>query len=316
MAEPKNPRYSVVQYLLAEKEHIARLNELLQTAAEELEALIVANAGKTGATAALTNAQLRAQLAAVLAYQANMWRDIEGIIREGQKDAAAAASRVVSRYERDLLLASGMTRETLDALIAAEAQRAAAGVQNVISRILSSARPLADSVYRASAVAGGQIEDIINRALIQGWNARQLAAAVVDWVSPTTPGGASYAARRLARTEINNAFHATSIRRYQMDEMVEEVDWVLSSSHPEGDVCDDLASDGPYPVDEVPEKPHPNCFCNIRPHLPTTEEFLTRLFNGGYGTAAWNTTAPAPAGSFNVTLDVDLSGIGGERVAP
>lgn len=287
MPIPANPRYSVVQYLLAEKEHIALLNKLLQDSAQSLMQLIIANAAKTGPTAALTSVQMRAQLASILAYQKNLWRDIEELTRKGQSDAAYAASRTVSRYENELLKLVVKSSDLAD-LTEAEALRASAGVQSALSRILSSEMPLSERVYRAQALSNNQISDVVNQSLALGDNAAQLAAKVRDLILPSVPGGVSYSARRLARTEINNAYHATTVKRYQDSKIVEEVDWVLSSSHPEGDECDDLVAKSPYPVRSVPRKPHPQCFCGIQPHLPDPDEFLKKLLKGDYGDTPWS----------------------------
>jgi hypothetical protein len=97
----------------------------------------------------------------------------------------------------------------------------------------------------------------------------------------------SYAANRLARTEINNAYHAASWDRYNKSVIVDEVEWLLSSSHPEDDICNDYATQSPFKKNAVPAKPHPNCYCYIVPSLPTEEQFLERLFAGEYGDEPW-----------------------------
>lgn len=132
-------------------------------------------------------------------------------------------------------------------------------------------------------MAEGWVDDIVNRGLVSGWSAKELAKAVVPSISPNVPGGVSYAANRLARTEINNAYHASSWDRYMKSVIVEEVEWHTSSSHPENDVCDEYRDASPFKKTQVPAKPHPNCYCYIVPRLPTEEEFLDKLFNGDYG---------------------------------
>jgi len=69
-----------------------------------------------------------------------------------------------------------------------------------------------------------------------------------------------YAAKRLARTEINNAFHAQAIADVQEKPWVEHVTWHLSKMHKPipGDLCETY--DGQqFSTDLVPLKPHPQC---------------------------------------------------------
>ena len=46
---------------------------------------------------------------------------------------------------------------------------------------------------------------------------------------------------------------------------VNQVNWVLSGSHPRPDICDTLADNGPYDVLNIPAQPHPNCMCYLQP---------------------------------------------------
>lgn len=277
------PRYPLVAYLKLEKAYVDQLNRLLQKAAIELSREIAAL--KTGRNP-LTRAQLEAQRAAIIAHLNRDFGSIDAIIRNGQKAAAEGASRVLSRYE-NLLLDQVMTRSDMDLIAAAEANRAASSIQTTIARFSSSNRNLSSKVYSTKSLTNGWVDELINLSLLKGQSAAQLAAAVKQFISPNTPGGASYAAKRLARTEINNAFHAASVDRYQRSGLVEEVDWHLSSSHPEGDICDSYAADGPYPVNAVPEKPHPLCFCFTTASLPSRSQFIDNLFAGKYGDEPW-----------------------------
>jgi hypothetical protein len=124
-------------------------------------------------------------------------------------------------------------------------------------------------------------------------NSRELARLVRNYIHPDTPGGVSYAAQRLARTEINNAFHTTSLRHYNEQPWVEGVKWSLSSSHPHADACDEYATEvhfrggepGVYKPEDTPSKPHPQCFCYVSPVTMSDEAFI-RAFNAGEFDAA------------------------------
>lgn len=235
----------------------------------------------------LTRMQLEAQRAAITAMLTEDFKNIGESIKDGKPKAATAASRVVSRYENELL-AIVIDKDAMRRLATAEARRTVNGLEAAIKRMEgTSYRKLSDQVYDTTKLATGWVDDAINRALVSGWDAKRLAKEIVPSISPNVPGGVSYAANRLARTEINNAFHAASWDRMNRSPIVDMVDWNLSSSHPEGDICDSLKADGPYEKNKVPSKPHPNCYCFITPVLPTEEQFINNLLAGKYDDGDW-----------------------------
>lgn len=274
-----NSRKPIVAFLHLEKEQSAQLDKLLRAASRDLGAR-VAQAG-TSRSATITRLQARAQQEAIKSYLEGSFGSIRELIAAGQQEAARRASRVVSE-EFGQLLGKYISADDLETILASEAQRAANGVVAAMRRMDSSYMPLSGRVYRTRALANGQVNDIINKALIKGDSWAQLARDIRSSINPDVPGGVSYAAKRLARTEINNAFHATSVAKYQQAKFVDGVDWNLSSSHPEGDECDGLAHDGPYPVNSVPSKPHPQCFCYVTAALPEPDDFLNNLLAGNY----------------------------------
>lgn len=151
---------------------------------------------------------------------------------------------------------------------------------------------LSKSVYRGQAFTTGKIDDIVNQGILLGKSAREIATDVKGFINPKTPGGVRYAAHRLGRTELNNAYHETSRRSYDEAPFVEAVRWIISGSHPRPDTCDEYAQDDParlgqgvYKTNDVPDKPHPNCFCYIIPVTPDPDEFLRKLKRGDYNCA-------------------------------
>ena len=98
------------------------------------------------------------------------------------------------------------------------------------------------------------------------------------------PGGVSYAAMRLGRTELNNAFHAQSIFDSQETPWVEQMRWHLSKRHEHdpGDECETYAAQATFRKEDVPEKPHPNCRCFVTPELPDYDQFEQSLLAGHY----------------------------------
>ncbi|MGE5593174.1 MAG: hypothetical protein ACM3X3_05785 [Betaproteobacteria bacterium] len=98
------------------------------------------------------------------------------------------------------------------------------------------------------------------------------------------PKNLSYEALRLARTEMTMAFQEGTYAAGRVNPSYRGVRWMLSSSHPLRDVCDDLAEadlynlgPGGYPAGEEPITPHPNCLCYQIPLVENTGEFVERL---------------------------------------
>jgi hypothetical protein len=270
-----------VQYLSLEGQYDKQIRAALIKAQKDIETRLNGLAGKDNTGAKVERVQMQAQLAAIKARMNSLFSDVSQITQQGRLSAVSAASDVINRYTDELF--NGFSdSESVSAVSAAEAYRAASGVDTMLARISSSHRDFAKDVYKTNAWANGVLDNLANAALAQGLSWRDLSKQVVGFINPNTPGGASYAARRYARSEINNAFHDSTIQRYQDSIVIQGMDWHLSKSHPEGDECDDLAAGGPYPKDAVPKKPHPFCLCFLTPDVPSDDDFLNKLFNGDY----------------------------------
>lgn len=139
---------------------------------------------------------------------------------------------------------------------------------------------LSERVYRNGQVASGKIDDLVSQGILQGKGARGIAADVYKYVSPTTPGGVSYAAMRLGRTELANAFHTTQTEQNADNPFVRLVEWRLSQSHPRADDCDNLVAR--YTPRNVPGKPHPQCMCHIVPVTMSNAELARRFKSGEF----------------------------------
>ena len=278
---PVPPKTPLIALMKLEAHHVAQVNKILAMAVNRLDQDIKA-LGKAGSNP-LTLMQAKATRASLASFLGETFDDIEAQIGIGIKNAAAAASEVVSQYE-DELFKLVMSTEAVNNLAKAEAQRAAAGINAAMQRVQgNSYKPLSQNVYNTKQMTLGWVDKRITQGLASGWSAAKLAGELKNMINPAVPGGVSYAAMRTARSEINNAFHASSAERYNNSPVILEVDWHLSSSHPEGDICDSLAADSPYPKKSVPQKPHPQCYCYITPHLPEPAKFVDNLFKGKYG---------------------------------
>jgi len=286
-----------------EADQAAYINKILTRSANSVEKDIkLLNKGSKNP---ITKLQLEAQRAAINAQLAQDWNAIENAITSGKKAATAAASQVVSQYE-NVVLGQVLSPEALKAIATSEANRAVAGMDAMLQRIGGSSHiPLSTSVYKNKQLVTGWVDAKVNQALVSGWDANRLAKEVKNLIDPAVKGGVPYAANRLARTEINNAFHSSSVERYKKSAVVEGADWNLSGSHPEGDICDDLKADGPYDLDNVPGKPHPFCYCYITPMLLEPDEFLDKLLDGGYGDEPWKgAIAVDPAPTYNTVSNL------------
>lgn len=103
----------------------------------------------------------------------------------------------------------------------------------------------------------------------------ELIPAQPKGVITRTPrsGAGSYAARRLARTEVTRAFGQATIQAAELNPFTDGVQWNLSHRHGRADECDENARGhskglpaGVYRPDEVPRYPnHPHDLCHLTP---------------------------------------------------
>ena len=215
-------------------------------------------------------------------------RDIFGttknLISNHQQDAAVAAVNAKLYDEKGIL--SWLLPNPVDRLQYADSLRQTAkrNIESTIVRTLFTEKPLSARVYKTEALANGLVSKTINNALARGDSARNLAKDVRALIDPTVPGGVSYAAMRLGRTELNNAFHAQSIFDTQETPWVQSMRWNLSKRHEKdpGDECETYAATGSFSKENVPEKPHPNCRCFVTPELPDYDDFENALIQGHY----------------------------------
>jgi hypothetical protein len=139
---------------------------------------------------------------------------------------------------------------------------------------------LSDRVWRASIDVRSRIDRLLDYEISRGTSAVRIAEMLEDFLTPgarlirtNTPYGkeGSFAARRLARTEITAAAGRATVNASTANPFVAGVQWVLSNSHRGVDQCDQNARGGPngdgiYPADQVPPYPnHPGELCHLSP---------------------------------------------------
>ena len=151
---------------------------------------------------------------------------------------------------------------------------------------------LSDKVWQNAVNVRSRIDRLLDYHIGRGTNFEELARELEAFLTPgaktlytNTPYGreGSYAARRLARTEITAEAGRSTINAAIANPFVEGVRWALSSSHPCCDVCDDYAAggelaDGVYPPEAVPPYPaHPHELCNLQPVVTKSRSAVVAL---------------------------------------
>lgn len=139
---------------------------------------------------------------------------------------------------------------------------------------------LSDRVWRDAVDVRSRVDRLLDTHISRGTAAVDIAEEAEAFLTPgaavsrtRTPYGTegSFAARRLARTEITAQAGRSTVNASLANPFVMGVQWSLSASHPCCDVCDDYASGGPagdgiYIPQNVPTYPaHPHCMCNLSP---------------------------------------------------
>lgn len=276
-------RYAAVQSVVDRE-----LAVILRDAANEGERLIRDLAGKKGVGAAMERRQVAEAVRALRRLQGEMWGSITqatavGMDRVGKQVAEAEnlVNRLLFRH------VGGLNRE----LERAMQVRAQVAINNYKAR-MDNGISLSRQVYKTKALSNGLVDREINRGLLLGRTARQIASSVRGLINPNVPGGVSYAANRLARTEINNAFHRAQIDQRIDSPFTTGFKWHLSGSHPRPDACNDYADsshfkDGPAGVfkpSDTPGKPHPNCLCYLTTETISEGEFAQGFLSGKYDT--------------------------------
>lgn len=274
MAEPSPSEFQPYRKVQAQAER--DLTRVLEQTARAIQKRI--NSLPMGVGGQVRAAQLRMTLAAIKRMQRSMWtRSIRPTVVKGVQDAEAAAETAIETMTR--VAYAGLPDAVAEALVRGLRAAAESGLK---SDAIRKRRDLSERVYRQRALHDGKIEDLIRQGLIANLSAKELSQAVYKYVSPTTPGGASYAAMRLARTEINNAFHERQLEGAKRPG-VKAVKWNLSGSHKVPDKCNQYADhggNGHWAVGNVPDKPHPQCFCYLTYITQSPEQFRRALASG------------------------------------
>lgn len=281
MAQPE----PLQRFFGAYKPTEAEMRQTLDDAAKEAERLIPKLLDRNPNS--LKAAQLALILREIHKQQHAMWTDLHESMRGGMERSALAAvagENIIDRY----LARAGLDMPELRASFRAQAER---GFKNVLAKGFNNI-PLSRAVHKTEALANGWIDRQIRKALILQTDAKTLARQVRQFIDPNVKGGVSFAAFRLARTELNNAFHTVAVDRAD-EPWSPGMEWHLSGSHPPGppgkpEKCETYArvdnglGIGVFPRGHVPRKPHPQCLCYVTQQVVGEDEFIDRLLAGEY----------------------------------
>jgi hypothetical protein len=286
--DPSDPlrRYLRIQGA-AEKE----VNEILRGALSDVDRQLRGLEGRTNIGSTVRRTQLQAVRLSLLEWIAEIWRRIGLLIRAKSVDAALAATAAAARWDNAFLDRLGMTQAQKRAWQRRLEESARRSAQLGINRRFDTSggtnRDLSERVYGSHNLAQRLVQNKIESGLARGLSADEMAKEIRGLIRPDVPGGVSYAAKRLARTELNNAFHYQQILDASKKPWVSGLEWRLSGSHPAEDICDKVAKAhskgkpaGIYTIAEVPDKPHPQCLCSLIPVTMDQDDFLEGLLAG------------------------------------
>lgn len=263
------------EYRRVQRKYDAELARVLESTAKRIRARL--NRLPVGIGGDVRRAQLTLVLREIERVLVSMFRGpVLDNIQAGRKAAAEAAESAVETLTA--VAYAALPEDVAATLVDGLEATARSGLESDFARV---PRALSRRVYRSAALASGAVNARIREGLISGLSARELAQDVYQYISPSTKGGTSYAAMRLARTEINNAFHERQIQAARRPG-VKAVKWNLSESHPRPDECNVYAEHAPYEPSEVPDKPHPHCFCYLTYITMSPREFAQALNDGDF----------------------------------
>lgn len=275
-------------FLRVQQKMDVRMRTILIQAALTTARKILLLSKKNGVSARTREAQLGLFLEYLKTEQTELWvHTIYPLIVKTMKEAAGSADNAADYIDEVLRTAVG-DRQAEFLLEGIRVQARIAASFDLDSR----ARVLSGRVWKNVDINVARIQRVVQKHLVTGSvNARELAADVRRFIDPNTKGGASYAAMRLARTEINGAFHDRQKRIAESRSWVKSAQWHKSRTHHHKDRCDLVAaghddglSAGHYYADSIPDKPHPQCLCYITYDLPSDRE-MTNLLRAKLGKA-------------------------------
>lgn len=263
------------------------LQQALLAMASDLERVVERGSRATGER--VSEAQMLRVASQLQELVHELWGDLvpseiarmTALARQRAEDEADAVDELLARRTR--------SQDIVRAMRSSQAQRARRVVQVFKTRERSAKFELSQRVWKWEAWSNGRVQRALSSAFARGLSNKEIAREVRHLVDPSTPGGVSYAAQRLGRTEVADAFHRQTIEDHQDNPFIVGLKWNLSKSHLRRDGCNVLTEkhseglpEGVYRASEAPDKPHPQCMCHLSPEVPDEETFQDEFLNGGY----------------------------------
>lgn len=261
------------------------MDQMLRDGAAEAELLIPKLLEKHTTGGKVKAAQLRLVLRELRVAQSALWADLgrstqDGVVAAAIKGGEGAEGVLASVFQKNGV-------PVPSALLAGWREQAKAGIDHILAKSKNGI-PLSRAVYKAGVLAIGAVDRKVSQGLLLGHNHKTIAKSVKDMILPTVAGGVSYAAHRLARTEINHAYQTAQEDRHAPEPWNKGMKWNLSKSHPKPDVCNvnatqDLYDIGPgvYTFGNKPDS-HPNCLCYQTTVTVSEDEFFDAFLAGEY----------------------------------
>jgi len=262
----------------------AQIRKILNQGAEDAAKRIAVLDKNPTFSARVRTAQIRMTMKEIKAVLNDVFKEVHPVIKAGQAKTATSAVEAFAETDRHYLERVFSSVHDVNSFIEGQKLSARIGIAHAISRVTKSKQPLSTNVYKSQALATNWVHRTVTSSIMRGDSAQDIAKQVRSSIKPSTPGGASYAALRLGRTELNNAFHATSITLAEDRPWVEGMAWNLSKVHESTgkiEICEQLAG-RIFAVEDVPAKPHPQCRCFVTPQLEPFETFTRHLTAGYY----------------------------------
>lgn len=263
---------------------IQELDQMLKDGADEAEMLIPKLIEKHTTGGKVKAAQLQLVLRELKVAQSALWGDLGHVTRKGVEAGYLKAAEAAEDVLVKAFVKGGADPAPF---LAAWREQAKQGINNVLAKAKNGI-PLSRAVYKTQAWATGLVDRKVSQGLLLGMNAKAIAKSVKQLINPNVAGGVSYAAHRLARTEINHAYQTSQAERYADEPWTNGMRWNLSGSHPTPDICNTLAErdkyglgPGVYPVGKRPDS-HPNCLCYQTVEQLSEDAFIDAFLKGDY----------------------------------
>lgn len=267
-----------------------------RTATEELVKALKASLEKEVSFITINQqSQLLAELSAISGRLANR---AAKLISEASSRAAEIASAADAEYLTGIAARVGASQLSPQAVSSIYARVNKNAVANAVTRMFGDGYTLSDRVWALKCDYETTVKEIISEGLARGRDPVKLIKdiqvytvdgklALADrWggLERGTPewqkrirGRIDYRAQRLVRSEIQATVQSLAVSSAEANPgTTGEFEWVLGPGMAHCSECSDYSRQR-FTAETIPEYPHPNCGCQVRPVLRDREQFINDL---------------------------------------